>query len=850
MSQHISSKINKVALTEVISACVDATQRGCKVIRSQVGTSDDGKTVVLAEGKLKESDDPKSVVTTADIEAQKEIVGSLKATFGDSLKIIGEEDEEDDQNEDDGKWKPLRTDLLSTSNFSSMEEIVDLSDLTIFLDPLDGTREFVEGRLQNVACLVGIATRDGRAIAGAVGVPFPSGEIVKETPKTYYALHKGDPQSSNWGVYPQPSDACISESSNIENNNSENGSRESLVTVFTGDSSNPMLNRATKKALALAGKEAKHVILGGTAAKLLKTSTHAPSISIFHFKTMLWDTCANEALLRAQGGKITDIFGSSLMYGPSSDLGNVLGVVASSAGAGKIHDELCRAMREDTDIIRNLLEKWTGNRHLIDTSNTAISETADIDFKVEAQAIDIARDLDGMPLTREWLEQHVLLSNKHLKYNSEGKLLRNYSVPESDAVRMLMSNGCRIMFDWNNSLLDGDEEKVLPRSAFYKRIVMSDLDHAWSKLRSTPHKLTRDVRSYQVECNFLTSAACQNFIEEAGIRVNRVYGSDLRPFPGEHPEDKIKSRFSMLLEDFSANDGWKQEWLFDKQTAKATLSMFARMHAYFWEGSNFWKKEEGRIGRELEDAVWPNGGYMQPKLQGEAQLEKVAFGWKNRLPSFETDLKGVLNLQNEDLATLGDRVEKIAKLVGDRAHPFAPGVELDSSNLRKYRTFIHGDPKQANIFLRKRKQDNTLELGLIDFQWSGFGLAATDVAHHMAASLNCLSPDENKVEIELLDHYYSSLTEDLIKFGVASSREDVEQNIYPRSIFDEQYEIALLDICRMVFAYAWARWKPEESPTAASLNRNSYNKFLPSVLWLVSKCSSVLSKREKELLRK
>jgi 3'-phosphoadenosine 5'-phosphosulfate (PAPS) 3'-phosphatase len=51
-----------------------------------------------------------------------------------------------------------------------------LSDITLYVDPLDGTREFVEERLQNCQALVGVAVR-GRAVAGAVGVPFPSGDL-------------------------------------------------------------------------------------------------------------------------------------------------------------------------------------------------------------------------------------------------------------------------------------------------------------------------------------------------------------------------------------------------------------------------------------------------------------------------------------------------------------------------------------------------------------------------------------------------------------------------------------------------------------------------------------------------
>ena len=52
-----------------------------------------------------------------------------------------------------------------------------LSDITVFIDPVDGTREFVEGRLEAVTSLLGISYR-GRAVAGIMGIPFhPSGEV-------------------------------------------------------------------------------------------------------------------------------------------------------------------------------------------------------------------------------------------------------------------------------------------------------------------------------------------------------------------------------------------------------------------------------------------------------------------------------------------------------------------------------------------------------------------------------------------------------------------------------------------------------------------------------------------------
>ena len=141
--------------------------------------------------------------------------------------------------------------------------------------------------------------------------------------------------------------------------------------------------------------------------------------------------------------------------------------------------------------------------------------------------------------------------------------------------------------------------------------------------------------------------------------------------------------------------------------------------------------------------------------------------------------------------------------------------------------------------------DSDLQVGLIDFQWSGFGLAATDVAHHLSAAILpssvCYS---GKKEQDLLDYYYACLTGDLIAFGAANDAEDVHKRVFPRHVLQEQYEVALLDIGRMVFAYAWRRWKAESKPTPESLNRNAYNKSFESALWLISRCQMLLEKHE------
>jgi hypothetical protein len=68
-------------------------------------------------------------------------------------------------------------------------------------------------------------------------------------------------------------------------------------------------------------------------------------------------------------------------------------------------------------------------------------------------------------------------------------------------VRGLMSNGARLVLDWKSA--NGAESKPPPSSVFYKRVVMSDLGHARSKLATAPHKGERrmpDVGDAYTHC--------------------------------------------------------------------------------------------------------------------------------------------------------------------------------------------------------------------------------------------------------------------------------------------------------------------------------------------------------------
>ena len=97
-----------------------------------------------------------------------------RASFGTALAIVGEEDPPSTEVEVSAlAGEDIPDGFVIPEDLSSLV----LSDITVFIDPVDGTREFVEGRLEAVTSLLGISYR-GRAVAGIMGIPFhPSGEV-------------------------------------------------------------------------------------------------------------------------------------------------------------------------------------------------------------------------------------------------------------------------------------------------------------------------------------------------------------------------------------------------------------------------------------------------------------------------------------------------------------------------------------------------------------------------------------------------------------------------------------------------------------------------------------------------
>jgi len=500
----------------------------------------------------KVANDPRSALTEADLASQRVILYCLRHEWGSDLNIIGEEDSDSDSDNDDAgitaneakgdssgsgngstgdsdndkdkekdgdtdedlfqKYsiltpceKPIQSDLCSTSNLTSTEGgsdvssdsdvMVSLSDLTLYIDPMDGTREFVEQRLHNVQCLIGI-TWKGQPIGGIIGLPFlwndNDDDDDDDDVHVVCGLNWGDSSfvknirmkkgTATSGTDTPSGQSCDEDLWLTLGNNSSSALKDraaesngTILNVFTGDSSRVHKKQALQNlenwtSPSLSPSEGDEGvssvttcntildvhIAGGCGNKILRTTASGSgkdgeggnALSIIPPGTCSWDTAAPTAILFAallkydKQGKVTDMFGGQLVYDSlGKKVTNDLGALVSiGPNAVEYHNKLCKAFRGDEVILSSLLRnywmvsKCSGN----DSAGNTLTSPLDDETRMrlqrahkEPQAIDFVRNESGYVMTCDELKTLILDQVS----SCDGFELIGYSVPEKDAVR-------------------------------------------------------------------------------------------------------------------------------------------------------------------------------------------------------------------------------------------------------------------------------------------------------------------------------------------------------------------------------------------------------------------------------
>ncbi|KAM7336667.1 hypothetical protein ACRRTK_005160 [Alexandromys fortis] len=306
--------------------------------------------------------------TKADRLVQMSICSSLARKFP-KLTIIGEEDlppgEVDPELIEDGQWEEILKQPCPPQYSVIKEE-----DLVVWVDPLDGTKEYTEGLLDNVTVLIGIAY-EGKAIAGIINQPYynyQSNEKEKlreqrNEAKVLIPHMLLDDHRLPQTLLPRSHSLQHKPISPWKHQYTSLGQRSDDLENTGQAGPDAVLGRTIWGVLGLGAfgfqlKEVpagKHIItttrshnnklvtdciaamnpdnvlrVGGAGNKVIQLIEGKASAYVFASPgCKKWDTCAPEVILHAVGGKLTDIHGNALQYDKEVKHMNSAGVLAT-----------------------------------------------------------------------------------------------------------------------------------------------------------------------------------------------------------------------------------------------------------------------------------------------------------------------------------------------------------------------------------------------------------------------------------------------------------------------------------------------------------------------------------------
>lgn len=321
--------MNAPLLSRLVASAVSISNKSASILRD-----------VKKSGELNiQEKAANDYVTKADFLSQLNIIKSLENMFP-KLKFCGEE----------GELKDEYNDLVTTIDSSTLELSKNLpecynsmkeEDLFIWVDPLDGTREYTEGHevSKEVTVLIGISWK-GRAIAGVMNQPFYKFETAKSDSDAFYTGR------CLWGIEGLGAFDSVNGKVNPVKLNND------ITKIVTTRSH---ITDLIKKDLgSIPNSHLMHA--GGAGHKVLCVIEGEADVYIYPRNgTKRWDTCAPEAILRSLGGSLTDIFGRDYSYVKSDDLTveNCYGLIASVTRQPQyysefISDELKNKVMEDS----------------------------------------------------------------------------------------------------------------------------------------------------------------------------------------------------------------------------------------------------------------------------------------------------------------------------------------------------------------------------------------------------------------------------------------------------------------------------------------------------------------------
>jgi inositol monophosphatase 3 len=291
---------NKVSMQELLSIAIQACENGGDRVKAiadgkDIGQSSKGQT---AEGV----DDP---LTLGDQYSHEAIVGTIRKAYGDSMFIFSEEKDSHHLDLDSIKEPSYKLSSKQSAQINHYDELIDKDDVTIWVDPLDATKEYTEKLYNYVTTMVCVAVK-GEPVIGVIHKPF-----------------KNDATRTVW--------AWSGHGSNIVDKSEEHSGNDGIIIVSRSHKGD--VEDVIKKYVP-----GGHAIGAGGAGYKVEELFGYPSDNdekttpIAYVHTTLikkWDICSGNAVLNHFGGKMTKLSGDNINYHKDLDPKNTGGLVAS-----------------------------------------------------------------------------------------------------------------------------------------------------------------------------------------------------------------------------------------------------------------------------------------------------------------------------------------------------------------------------------------------------------------------------------------------------------------------------------------------------------------------------------------
>lgn len=277
-----------IRAASLLSVCLQTSFQAGNAIRQ-----------IQASGQLqtfqKGVDDP---CTIADLTAQR-IISSTLAHYFPTLTVIGEENI---PLEPSMALTSLDLHAISDDMLGTASTEMNAEDVTVWVDPLDGTQGFVEGNCRGVTTLIGIAYR-GKPLFGLIHEPF------------------ADPADTYWGGIGMGVRRTVAQGPLL-------GVAVTPVTApsYVLVTSSHHCN-AADLAFLTSLQPAQITNASGCGYKALMVLNGQAALYVFPRPGQKkWDTCASEALVKALGGHISDMLGRGYEYHKTVQKDNFAGV--------------------------------------------------------------------------------------------------------------------------------------------------------------------------------------------------------------------------------------------------------------------------------------------------------------------------------------------------------------------------------------------------------------------------------------------------------------------------------------------------------------------------------------------